>query len=111
MDQPLMVASGGHSDVKRPDGWTTDENIPDGWRERADMRLSVLRARMKKESQHIIDYMEMKKMNKTIELWKGEVMTTSPEAGKPRIVFQQAGSSRPDPNLLLTDWTCWWRRM
>ena len=54
-------------------------------------------------------------MNETIEtireLWKGEVMTTFPEAGKPRIIFPQAGSSRPDPNLLLTDWTCWWRRM
>ena len=52
-------------------------------------------------------------MNETIEtireLWKGEVMTTSPEAGKPRIIFPQAGSSRPDPNLLLTDWTCWWK--
>ena len=105
----FMAASGGHNDMKSPDGWTTDENIPDGWMVRADMRISILRARMKKESHHIIDYLELKKMNETIEtireLWKGEVMTTSPEDGKPRIIFPQAGSSKSDSNLLLTDWT------
>ena len=28
-----------------------------------------------------------------------------------RIIFPQAGNSRLDPNLLLTDWARWWRRM
>ena len=28
-----------------------------------------------------------------------------------RIIFPQAGNSRLDPNLLLTDWAHWWRRM
>ena len=49
-------------------------------------------------------------------------MTTSPEAGNPkirgrgmkgerRIIFPQAENPRLDPDLLLKDWACWWRRI
>ena len=119
---PSMVATGVHSDEKVPGSWMADKNIPDGWRERADKRLSSLRAKMEKESQRIIEHLDLKKMNGIIEdirvLWKGERMTSSPEAGNPRIrgevwkgkrmtTFPQAGN----PNLLLTDWNHWWQRM
>ena len=57
----------GWSDVKSPDGWAANENIPNGWRERADKRLSILRARMVKESQRIIEYLDLKKINETLE--------------------------------------------
>ena len=63
----FMVASGVWSDVKSPEGRKADDNIPSGWRERADMRLSVLRAKMEKESQRIIEYLDLKKMNETLE--------------------------------------------
>ena len=81
---------------------------------------------MEKESQRIIEYLDLKKMNEILEdirgLWKGERMTSFPEAGNPRIggevwkeermtTFPQAGNPSPEPNLLLTDWTHWWRRM
>ena len=84
---PFMVATGVHSDEKVPGSWMADKNIPDGWRERADKRLSSLRAKMEKESQRIIEHLDLKKMNGIIEdirvLWKGERMTSSPEAGNP----------------------------
>ena len=137
----FKVTTGDCGDVKSPDGdaipgcWkpeqahsepggeAQDEPIPgmeatfapEGWRERADSRLSELRARMKKESQSIINYMDLKRLDETLitirELWIEPVMEHSLEAGKQVPTFNQTVKSTVDKDLSLADWQCWWRRM
>ena len=71
---------------------------------RKEQRLSVLRYRMEKESQWIIQYLDIKKVNKILEDI-GKLSTEERMA-----TFPQAGNSKEKPTLLLKDWT-WWKRM